>query len=727
MAGAGFTLIQLFRSATPGAVPLAASLEPGELAINTVDEKLFFKNSGGSVVEFSGGFSYTDVKTANYTAEVGEGVQTNTTGGSFTVTLPATPASGDQVIITDAAESWGVNNLTVARNGSLIEGIASDLICNISGVAITMIYTGTSWQVYAQAGGAGGIIDINTQTTGTLGVNRGGTGAVTLTGVVKGTGTSALTAGTVNMASEVSGTLPVANGGTGAATLTGVVKGNGTSAMTAGTVALASEVSGTLPVANGGTGLTSAGTAGNVLTSDGTSWASTALPSNAVAYPQNIQSANYTLILSDAGKQIFHPVADTTVRKYTIPANASVAFPIGTVVLFTVENGGTAVNVAITTDTLVFGGGTTGELRVLANNTLMAIKVTATKWMANFLYQTGSAIAPYAMAVAHTTTPFISAYPWNSAGFGTKYTNPATLPANNGNEVAFSPAGDAIAVAHATTPFITAYPWSGSGFGTKYTNPATLPTGDGQSVAFSPAGNAVAVGHSTTPFITAYPWSSSTGFGTKYTNPATLPANVGLDVAFNPASTSIAVAHVTTPFITAYPWNAGTGFGTKYADPATLPASTGTGVAFSPAGDAIAVAHGVTPFITAYPWNAGTGFGTKYADPATLPTNTGNEVAFNPAGTSIAVAHGGTPFVTAYPWSGGGFGTKYADPATLPANNGNGVAFSPAGDAIAVAHTTSPHISAYPWDASTGFGTKYTNPATLPTGAGNGVAFTTAP
>ena len=194
MAASGFTLVQLYRTATPGAVPLAANLAAGELAINTSDEKLFFKNAGGSVVEFSGGFSYTTVKIANYAAQVGEGVQTDTTAGSFTVTLPATPASGDQLIITDAAESWGVNNLTVARNGSLIEGLASDLICNISGVAITLIYTGTSWQVYAQAGGAGGIIDINTQTTGTLGVARGGTGATTLTAnnVLLGNGTSAL-------------------------------------------------------------------------------------------------------------------------------------------------------------------------------------------------------------------------------------------------------------------------------------------------------------------------------------------------------------------------------------------------------------------------------------------------------------------------------------------------------------------------------------------------------
>ena len=42
-----------------------------------------------------------------------------------------------------------------------------------------------------------------------------------------------------------------------------------------------------------------------------------------------------------------------------------------------------------------------------------------------------------------------------------------------------------LAVAHLTTPYITAYPWSGSGFGTKFANPATLPTGDGQGVAFT--------------------------------------------------------------------------------------------------------------------------------------------------------------------------------------------------------------------------------------------------
>jgi hypothetical protein len=91
--------------------------------------------------------------------------------------------------------------------------------------------------------------------------------------------------------------------------------------------------------------------------------------------------------------------------------------------------------------------------------------------------------------------------------------------------------GSAIAAAHISSPFITAYPWSGSGFGTKFADPATLPPATGRGVAFSPSGNAIAVAHSTSPFITAYPWSGS-GFGTKFADPATLPPFQCNSVAF---------------------------------------------------------------------------------------------------------------------------------------------------------------------------------------------------
>ena len=415
------------------------------------------------------------------------------------------------------------------------------------------------------------------------------------------------------------------------------------------------------------------GAVNNVLVSNGTTWTSGSAPSSPVNYPQNIQSANYTLVLGDAGKQIFHPVADTTIRTYTIPANASVAFPIGTVVLFTVENGGTRVNVAITSDTLVFGDGTTGTVIVAQNNTLMCVKVTATKWMANYLYQTGSP-SSNTIAIAHTSSPNVAAYPWGGSGFGTKYANPATVPVSNGRGVAFSPSGNAIAVAHDVSPYVSAYPWSSSGFGAKFTNPATLPTGNGYGVAFNPAGDVIAVSHSVYPYVSVYTWSIGSGFASKFADPSPQVTQLGKGVAFNPAGNAIAVAHNGSPYVSAYAWS-GSGFGAKFTNPATLPTGLGYGVAFNPAGDVIAVAHTTSPYVSAYPWS-GSGFGTKYANPATLPTGGGNGVTFSTAGDAIVVAHDTTPFVTAYPWSGSGFGTKYANPATLPTDAGKSIAFT---------------------------------------------------
>ena len=61
------------------------------------------------------------------------------------------------------------------------------------------------------------------------------TAAGTSTTVLHGNASGAPTFGAVSLTADVSGTLPVGNGGSGAATLTGVLKGNGTSAFTAAT------------------------------------------------------------------------------------------------------------------------------------------------------------------------------------------------------------------------------------------------------------------------------------------------------------------------------------------------------------------------------------------------------------------------------------------------------------------------------------------------------------
>jgi hypothetical protein len=97
---------------------------------------------------------------------------------------------------------------------------------------------------------------------------------------------------------------------------------------------------------------------------------------------QNSQSAAYTLVAADAGKHILHPSADTTARTFTIPANGTVAFPVGTVVSFINQNAGGVITIAITTDTMrLAGAGTTGSRTLAANGIATAIKVTSTEWL----------------------------------------------------------------------------------------------------------------------------------------------------------------------------------------------------------------------------------------------------------------------------------------------------------------------------------------------------------
>ena len=98
--------------------------------------------------------------------------------------------------------------------------------------------------------------------------------------------------------------------------------------------------------------------------------------------PQNSKSAAYTLVLSDAGKHILHPSADTTARVFTIPANSSVAFPIGTAITFVNQNAGGVITISITTDTMrLAGAGTTGSRTLAANGVATAVKLTSTEWI----------------------------------------------------------------------------------------------------------------------------------------------------------------------------------------------------------------------------------------------------------------------------------------------------------------------------------------------------------
>ena len=115
-----------------------------------VDADRFVVNDNGTMVQVAasdvktyigGGTSWQAVKTSNYTASAGQGVFANTTSGSFTVTLPASPTLGDEVSIVDYAGTFDSNALTVGRNSSKIFGADEDLTVSTERAAFTLVFT----------------------------------------------------------------------------------------------------------------------------------------------------------------------------------------------------------------------------------------------------------------------------------------------------------------------------------------------------------------------------------------------------------------------------------------------------------------------------------------------------------------------------------------------------------------------------------------------------------
>jgi hypothetical protein len=84
----------------------------------------------------------------------------------------------------------------------------------------------------------------------------------------------------------------------------------------------------------------------------------------------------YTLVLADAGDHIYSP----STRTVTIPANGSVAFPIGTTIVF-ISGNSAVTTIGINTDTMRLVNSTSTGSRTLASNGMAtAVKVTSTLW-----------------------------------------------------------------------------------------------------------------------------------------------------------------------------------------------------------------------------------------------------------------------------------------------------------------------------------------------------------
>ena len=105
--------------------------------------------AGGTMtgaITFASGqmFLNWEIKTTTYTAVSGNAILADTSGGAFTITLPASPATNDYVAIADCKGTFDTNNLTINSNGLNLMGSVQTLVLNVSYRNVTLVYSGAS-------------------------------------------------------------------------------------------------------------------------------------------------------------------------------------------------------------------------------------------------------------------------------------------------------------------------------------------------------------------------------------------------------------------------------------------------------------------------------------------------------------------------------------------------------------------------------------------------------
>ena len=258
---------------------------------------------------------------------------------SVTGTAPVVSSGGATPAISMAAATTSVNGYLTSTDWTTFNNKGSGTVTAVSFTGgVISVATGTTTPAFTVAGTSGGVPYFSSATTWAT------SAALAASALVIGGGAGAAPS-TVTT-------------GTGVVTALGVNTGS----------------SGAFVVNGGALGTPTSGTLSNT-TVDGT---------NGVGYiniPQNSQSAAYTLVLADAGKHIYHPTTDANARTFTIPANSSVAYAVGTAVSF-INMTSQVVTIAITTDTMYLSSaGTTGSRSLAQYGTATAVKITSTSWI----------------------------------------------------------------------------------------------------------------------------------------------------------------------------------------------------------------------------------------------------------------------------------------------------------------------------------------------------------
>ena len=176
----GFTPIQLYRSSTSSNVPSASDLVDGELAINTADEKLFFKNSSGVVKEIASSGGSTGDVAGPASATDGAIVAFDGTTGKLVKSAPLT--SGNVVI----GNGTGAPNFVAPGTvGNVLKNVGGNWTSAAGGIDAPTIVSGntnaTSGQFLVASAGSITITLPAGPSAGDFVIIKDGTGAAATT------------------------------------------------------------------------------------------------------------------------------------------------------------------------------------------------------------------------------------------------------------------------------------------------------------------------------------------------------------------------------------------------------------------------------------------------------------------------------------------------------------------------------------------------------------------
>lgn len=341
-----------------------------------------------------------------------------------------------------------------------------------------------------------------------------------------------------------------------------------------------------------------------------------------------------------------------------------------------------------------------------------------------------------ALAIYSTASPYIIIYRINGdTGFGARYSDPSTLQTSNSYEgltadiynqnLKFSVDNDFVFSGQKTSPYINVWNFTlGSGFGSKLTDPTTLPGGKVTAIATKrseqgPGSHYLVAGYMNN-WISYY-----------VTSAGILHAQIKSAPEYDTYSPSSAQFYPNGTFLfgqsyqrlRAYPWTdswaaTATRIGTAVATPS--PTSSDFTGDVHPNGNWYLTTTGSFNFIV-YSFTSSFGTGnTSYS----LPVSSAKNVKFSPSGLSI-VSNSGTfknLYSNSFDPSTGAIGAKISSVASSMTQTYEN-AISKTSDLVAVVGPSSPYVEVYRYSDGAGFGTKMSNPASLATATCYSCAF----